>query len=197
MTARPHLSSLPVIIISCVALSGCYISGISSAGTATISYQQIGACTGYGAMTGRPNQAYVIFKIDSVDNSKGNVDFLLIPNRLFVDQSTEKQKAEWVGGWKRQFVSEDTKFLHELGATPVSTKSIPHNSKADINGFIFVPVNTVSANGSAEANKTSFKLSYDSAPVPGETDPAIVLDKVNATQTSWPETENCQAIKLP
>jgi len=196
MKLRPYFSPLPFVAASCIALSGCYISGISPVGTATISYQQVGACTGYGAMTGRPNQAYVIFRVDTVDNANGNVDFLFIPNRLYVDQSTEKQKAEWVGGWKRQFVSEDTKFLKDLGASGISPKSISHGGKIDINSFIVVAVSTVNANGSAEANQRSYALSYDSAPVQGETDPAIVLHKTNATQTTWPETENCNAIKL-
>ncbi|WOJ90234.1 hypothetical protein RZS28_02730 [Methylocapsa polymorpha] len=193
MTLRPYFSPLPLIAASCVALAGC---GFGQVGTATVAYQQVGACNGYGAVTGRPNQAYVIFKIEAVDNSQGNVNFLFIPTRLYVDQSTEKQKAEWVGGWKRQFVSENTKFLQDLGGAGITPKSVPHNSKAELNAFVFVPVNTVNANGAAEANQTSYKLSYDSQPVPGESDPAVVFNKTNAAQTTWPETESCQAIKL-
>lgn len=193
MTLRPYISPLPFIVTSCIALSGC---GLGSAGTATVSYQQVGACNGYGAATGRPNQAYVIFKIETVDNSKGNVDFLFIPTRLNVDQSTEQQKATWIGGWKRQFVSSDTQFLQGLGAAGITGKSIPRNSKVELNGFIVVAVNTATPSGSAEANQTSYKLSYDTEPVAGQTDPAVVLNKTNASQTAWPETENCQAIKL-
>jgi hypothetical protein len=196
MTSRPHFSSLLFLVTSCFALSGCYIPGISSPGTATISYQQVAACNGYSAAPGRPNQAYVIFKIESVDNSKGNVDFLFLPTRLYVDQSSEKEKATWIGGWKRQFVSEETKFLKDLGGATISGKSLPHNAATNLNGFVAVAVSTANANGAVEASQTSFKLSYDSEPVEGQHDPAVVLTKTNASQTTWPTTEDCQAIKL-
>lgn len=193
MTLRSYISSRSLIAASCVALSGC---GFGSPGTATISYEQVGACNGYGATSGRPNQAYVLFKISSVDNSQGNVDFLFLPTRIFVDQSTEKQKAEWVGGWKRQFVSDETKFVRDLGGEQAKVKTFPRQSTTQLASFIVIPVNTVNANGAAEANKTSYKLSYDAEPVPGQTDPALVFNKTNASQTSWPETESCDAIKL-
>lgn len=196
MRLRPACTRFLFIGASCVALSGCYIPGITPVGTATISYRQAGACDGDGSAPGRPNQAYVIFKIEAVDNSKGNVDFLFLPTRLYVDQTSGTEKATWIGGWKRQFVSEETKFLKELGAAALSTKSIPHNSKADFNSFIFVAVNTKSPNGATEANQTSYELSYDSEPVQGQTDPQVLLVKTNESQSSFPPTDNCQTIKL-
>ncbi|WP_026606901.1 hypothetical protein [Methylocapsa acidiphila] len=196
MAPRLHVSSLLFVTASCFALSGCYIPGVTPVGTADIAYQQVGACNGTGGTSNRPNEAYVIFKIETVDNAKGNVDFLFLPTRLFVDQSSEKEKATWIGGWKRQFVSEETKFLKDLGAPVVSTKSIPANGKASPNGFVFVAVGTKDPNGAAEANQTAYKLSYDTEPVEGQTDPKVVLTKTNASQTSWPATENCKDVKL-
>lgn len=197
MNSRTRFLSLLSVGAACAALAGCYIPGISPVGTATISYSQVGACNGDAAAPARPNQAYVIFKVEDVDNSKGNVDFLFLPTRLYVDQSSEKEKATWIGGWKRQFVSEETKFLKDLGGAAAATKAVPHNGKTAFNSFVFVAVGTVNSNGSAEANQTPYTLAYDSEPVQGETNPAVTLNKTNATQKTWPATESCQDIKLP
>ncbi len=196
MTSRPHFSSLLFVATSCFALSGCYIPGITPVGTAAISYQQVGACNGYGGAQGRPNTAYVIFKIKSVDNSNGNVDFLFLPTRLYVDQSSAKEKATWIGGWKRQFVSDETKFLKGLGGATISGQTLPHNAATKVNGFVYVAVSTANANGAVEANQTPYNLAYDSEPVEGQTDPKVVLTKTNKSRTTWPATEDCQAIKL-
>ncbi len=202
MTVRPHHSSLLFVVASCVALSGCYISGISPVGTASISYRQVGACNGYGAAAGRPNQAYVIFKIEAVDNSKGNVDLKFYPTRIYVRQSVEQTPEQQGGGWnstaaaRLRFVSEDTKFLSDLGAPGLAAKSFPHNIKTELNGFVVIPVETANANGAAEANQTSYALSYDVTPVEGEADPLVTFAKTNADQTTWPATANCQEIKF-
>lgn len=61
-----------------------------------------------------------------------------------------------------------------------------------INGLTVTVVSTSAANGASEANNTSDMLSYNA----GAGDPGIFLTKRNLSQTSWPQTDNCRAIKF-
>jgi hypothetical protein len=53
-------------------------------------------------------------------------------------------------------------------------------------------VQTVLADGSTEANQTAYFLRYKAA----ASDPAIFMQKTNASRTSWPNTQDCKTIVL-
>ena len=65
--------------------------------TIAISYHQVGICKGYdtaaGSVTTRSDEAFAIFKIEAVDNTKPSGSFDFDPTHLYVDQSTPEQKA--------------------------------------------------------------------------------------------------------
>jgi hypothetical protein len=190
MTARVSISFFPLLAALFVALSGC---DRGPAATAAISYRQIGACNGFstgGGAATRPNEAYVVFKIEGVDNTKMGSDWPFIPSRLYVDQSSEKQKTEWIGSWDRHFASSNPRFAQGLGVTEVTPASVPHGANMPTKGIVMVAVRTAKTNGADEANQTSYTLSYDAQP----SDPGVVTSKTNAAQTTWPQTEDCKAI---
>ncbi len=61
-----------------------------------IRYHQVGACNGYNPPGGPghsvgPNQAYVFFAIESIDNSPGTTAFDFDPGLLFAEQGTAKR----------------------------------------------------------------------------------------------------------
>jgi hypothetical protein len=164
-------------------LAGCAPGG-GIGPLATIKYHQVGACNGYqrgsGIVSVGPNAAYVVFKIEAIDNTKPNIDFHFDPARLFINQST------------RHFVDPGLTFAQDLGVFGTVPVTVPHGSVIGLNGFSIVVVSTSSSNGSVEANQTAFSLSYDTQ----STDPGVLFDKTNVAQTTWPQTDNCQAMTL-
>jgi hypothetical protein len=67
-----------------------------------ISYQQVGICKGYetpdGPITAGTNRGFAVFKIESVDNTKYDDDFVLALARLFVNQFMPDEAAIAHGG---------------------------------------------------------------------------------------------------
>ena len=86
-----------------------------------------------------------------------------------------------------------------MGIAALEPVRVSARTKAEIDRFVFVPIGTAEENGSAEANRTSYGLSYD-----GETgklhsvdpDPHIEFVKANTTQTNWDQTDDCDALQL-
>lgn len=177
------LSSLVFVTLIITLLPGCPPGG-GPGPLATIKYHQVGACNGYqqgsNAVSVGPNAAYVVFKIEAVDNTQPAIDFHFTPSRLFVNQST------------RHFVDTSLMFAQDLGVLGTAPVTVPHGTKMPLNGFSIVVVSTSSANGSAEAKQTAYSLLYDTQ----SSDPGILMDKTNATQTTWPQTDNCRAMTL-
>jgi hypothetical protein len=195
----PSLSRLAAVCLGAgsLALSAC---GTGSPGSTTISYRQVGACVGYdaagGRVSARQNEAFVIFKIEAVDDTQAGIDFTFVPSRLYVDQSTEKQKAEWIGNLIHRTVSNDPRFSQSMGVSGVAAALVPPGKKIEPNAYAVVAVATSTPNGAEEANRTSYDLLYEAQIIGGERDPAIHLTKTNAAQTTWPQTDDCKAIKL-
>ncbi|MFM0385876.1 hypothetical protein [Paraburkholderia dipogonis] len=184
LTSRLHsLSLLVFLTLSITLLAGCAPGG-GVGPLATIKYHQVGACNGYqqgsGVVSVGPNAAYVAFKIEAVDNTQPAVDFHFDPSRLFISQST------------RHFVDPSLMFAQDLGVFGTVPVTVPHGTTVGLDGFSIVVVSTSNANGSAEANQTAYSLFYDTQ----STDPGVLMDKTNATQTVWPQTDNCRAITL-
>jgi hypothetical protein len=215
MGTRLCLSSLPGFAVMIGALSGC---GGDSTTPARIQYHQVGLCNVYttpgGERPTKPNEVYVVYKIEDLDNSKRSAVFTFLPNRLYVDQTTAKQQAEmkqkeFVGNkpmgtpdWfnkrnLRRFAASDTSFAQAMGTPAVVPAVIPSGGKLVVNGFTVVPIVVPEETGAGEVDKTFYALSYDALEGDGDSipaDPPIVLTNTNPAQTTWPHPDNCQAL---
>src|SRR6202023_3028401 len=111
----------------------------------SISHQQVGICKGYdtaaGPWTTRSDEAFAIFKIEAVDNTKPSGSFDFDPTHLYVDQSTPEQKAKKaVWDKNRRFVYPDQRFARNMGVSSAVETTIPGGTKLEINGIAVVPV---------------------------------------------------------
>src|SRR5438132_8409086 len=132
----------------------------------SISYHQVGICKGYdtgaGPVTTRSDEAFAIFKIEAVDNTKPSGSFDFDPTHLYVDQSTPEQKAKTtVWDKNRRFVYSDPRFAQNMGVSSAVETTIPEGTKLEINGFAVVPLGINNPSGGPEANQHSFDLVYD------------------------------------
>ena len=121
------IRSVALLISGSVALSGC---GRGAARPINISYRQVGICKAYdtagGPVTTRPDEAFAIFKIEAVDNTKPSESFDFDPTHLYVDQSTPEQKAKKaVWDKNRRFVYSDPRFAQNIGVSSAVETTIP------------------------------------------------------------------------
>ena len=136
-----------------IALSGC---GRGATTPINISYRQVGICKGYdtagGPVTTRSDEAFAIFKIEAVDNTKPHESFRFDPTHLYVDQSTPEQKAkEAVWDKNRRFVYSDPRFAQNIGVSSAAETVIPGGTMHEINGFAVVPLGINNPTGGLEA----------------------------------------------
>lgn len=208
------------------ALTGCgllaVLSGCSGSVTApaTIEYSQIGLCNSYatagGARTAKENEAYVVYKIGAVDNTKRGDSFNFFPYRLYVDRVTARQQSEWkvdrtsrrttwgTPDWlgqanTRRFVTNDTVFAKSMGVRAAMPVIVPASARIEINGYSIVTVAFFDENEKAEADQTPFKLAYDSNPGDGESipaDPEVIMRRTDEGRASWPHPERCKDLTL-
>ena len=192
----------------------------------SISYHQVGICKGYdtaaGPVTTRSDEAFAIFKIEAVDNTKPSGSFDFDPTHLYVDQSTPEQKAKTaVWDKNRRFVYSDPRFAQNMGISSAVETTIPEGTKLEINGFAVVPLGINNPSGGPEANQYSFDLVYDTwstdeheANGPGGSfffifamgeslfggpklgSETIDLIKTNPSETRWSVTDNCKALSF-
>src|SRR5208337_969508 len=150
--------SVSMLVAGSIALSGC---GRSPSNPTNISYQQVGICKGYetpdGPVTLGANRGFAVFKIESVDNTKYDDDFVLAPARLFVNQFMPAQAEGSVSKWYRRFVHPEPRFAQIMGYTSVPETTILKGAKLDINSFVLIPISINNSTGVAEANQFSFK----------------------------------------
>jgi hypothetical protein len=153
----------------------------------TITYHQTGACNGFvsssGGHSAGPNQAYVLFGIEKIDNSGGSAAFAYDPTKLYVQQSSRNFFDPGLSIYKDiigPFAS--------VAMTVAKGATLPFS----VSGQGATVVQTVDANGSKEANQTAYFLKYNAA----ASDPTVLLTKSDASRTSWPNTEDCTTISL-
>ena len=194
--------------------------------TIAIFYHQVGICKGYdtaaGPVTTRSDEAFAIFKIEAVDNTKPSGSFDFDPTHLYVDQSTPEQKAKKaVWDKNRRFVYSDPRFAQNMGVSSAVETTIPEGTKLEINGFAVVPLGINNPSGGPEANQYSFDLVYDTwstdeheANGPGGSffwifalgeslfggpklgSKTIDLIKTNPSEKTWSVTANCKALSF-
>lgn len=154
-----------------------------------ITYHQVGACNGgpsdAGEYNAGPNQAYVIFAIEKIDNSQNSNAFAYDPSKIF-----------WTGNSRDAFDSNLQIYRYKLG--PFATAPLTVNASGSIGfnpyGYGALVVQTAAADGASEANKTSYFLGYAGSGSAGN--PTVLMSKSNASQTAWPYTPNCADIIL-
>jgi hypothetical protein len=206
------------VLLSGLALSGC------GRRTTTISYRQVGICKAYdtaaGPVRARSDEAFAIFKIEAVDNTKPRERFDFDPTHLYVDQSTPEQKAKpAVWDRNRRFVYSDPRFAQNMGISSAVETTVPEGTKREINGFAVVPLAINNPSDGPEANQDSFDLVYDiwstdeheangpggsffwifalgeslfGGPKLGSKNTELI--KTNASETTWSVTDNCKEL---
>jgi hypothetical protein len=192
----------------------------------SISYHQVGICKGYdtaaGPVKARSDEAFAIFKIEAVDNTKPSGSFDFDPTHLYVDQSTPEQKAKRaVWDKNRRFLYRDQRFAQNMGVSSAVETTIPEGTKLEINGFAIVPLGINNPTGGPEASQYSFDLVYDTwstdeheANGPGGSffwifalgdtlfggrklgSETIDLIKTTPTEKTWSVTDNCKALSF-
>jgi hypothetical protein len=159
----------------------------STAPPVTITYHQVGACNGYagpfGLVTAGKNFAYVLFGIESIDNSLGSGSFAFNPANLYYQQATEDLFDPSLALYKD--------ILGPFAAIPTAVPA-GDDLKFSVSAEGALIVSTTNPNGAVEANATSYFLLYNRQPG----DPPVKLVKSDASQKSWPLTEDCHAILL-
>lgn len=194
------LVPLSLVAASLAVLPGC---GSGSSGSAVaVHYSQVGACNGYASGSGvtskRSNNAFIVFKIESLDSTKAEGDFNYEPGRFFVDLEPNKETWGSSLGAGLYFVSTDHRFTDPLGVPAPEDLKIPAGKTTPVDRLVFIGVPTKDANGSAEAGKISYHLSYDA--VTKDTgripDPHIELVKTNDSQSTWSATDDCKDLHV-
>ena len=165
---------------------GCVTPPPPPLGPVLINYHQVGACTGFttpsGVVSTGSNQAYVVFEIESIDNSQSSSNFTFDPTRLFIQANNFLGPGTW------EF------YTYILGSLAVRQPiPVPGPGKINLDKFGVLIVQTSNPDGAAEANQTSYFLNYK----PQAGDPPVLPVKSNASQSSWPDTGNCCGIQLP
>lgn len=166
-----------------LSLSDCPAPG---APDAIIHWSKVGACNGGQGQSGDPstfynagpNQAYVVFAIESVDNTQVNQPWTLDATRFHVGSSSFDPSLmiyHWVlGGVALQtfpiLAGQDTGFL--------------------TNAYGALVVQTAAADGASEADTMDYQLLYS----PASGDPGVIMEESPPASTAY--TPNCADVAL-
>jgi hypothetical protein len=190
--------SIPMLVAGSIALSGC---GKRSAKNPTmIAYSQVGVCKSYATLTGneekaKPNEGFVIFKIETVDNAKQSDPFYLDPERLMIDQTTAEFQQKDISRRSRRFVNVDPRFVQAMGVKGLARAAFPANEKTDVNSFVIVPLRLDIGLGGPNAKQYSFDLVYDTTTTEVQTGSnEVVTTKTNAAVAKYAVVESCKEL---
>jgi hypothetical protein len=194
-TSNIAILSVPMLVAGSIALSGC---GKRSATNPTmISYSQVGVCKSYAAEKAKPNEGFVIFKIETIDNAKQSDTFYLDPERLMVDQTTAEFQQKDISRRSRRFIDVDPRFAQAMGVKGLARAAFPANEKTDVNSFVIVPHPLDTALGGPNAKQYSFDLVYDTTTTEVQTGSKdVVTTKTNAAVAKYSVVENCKELAL-
>ena len=196
MKTPTMFESVQMLTAVSVALSGC---GRNSSHPINIAYQPVGICQAYETRDGQisvgASSGFAVFKIESVDNTEGEVEFIFAPERLFVNQSPPVLVA---GSLNRRFVRADPRFARALGFVPIPEIPLAVGEKREVHSIVFIPLTINNPNGGAEANQFSFELAYDTG-FGDRGDQENVNEGVSFTiirpaNPKWRVVENCREL---
>lgn len=200
-TSKLCLFSIPLAITASIALSAC---DRAPAGPTKISYHQIGLCKSYetasGPVTAPSDEAFAVFKIETVDNSQPAKSFVFDPSLFYVDQSNATQKAGKIGERNRRFASNDPRFIQTFNVSGPNQVTIAKGVKRDVNGFAIIRVGANNPSGGPENEKFNFDLAYDDWTSESAFSPEIWVSKIAFDKTksaqSWTVADDCKALKF-
>lgn len=154
-----------------------------------ISYKQVGACNGFAytdqfgdswTASAGPDQAYVIFAVEKIDNSQRTTPFTIDPAKLYVQTVV-----------KDFFDPTLQLYAHKLGPFALIKTPVAPGGVILFSPFAYgALVVQTGASDESEANKTNYQLQYNA----DASDPPIIMMK--NPPTSWPDTQNCDDIAL-
>ncbi len=169
----PWISLLTAMVL----LAGCTPSN----GTVTINYEQLGACNGYvdgnSTVSAGPDGAFVLFKINMIDNTEGKTDFAFDPEKLYINGSSPQE-----------FISTALSLTQKIGRLGTAAATVPAGTALPQDGYAVVRVSTArSIDPQQEANQVNYLLSYET----GSGSPGVLLNKRNANQTQYSGAQDC------
>lgn len=171
-----RLTNLAIIL---ALFAGC--DNTNPNGTATINYEQLGACNGYKdgnvVVSAGPSAAFVLFKINNIDNRNGKVNFAYDPTKLFVTDSSSRPN-----------VSTTLSLAQKIGVLGTTATTVSAGTDLPHNGYAVVAVPTgTSPDPQQEANTINYFFGYES----GSGDPGVLLGKKNSSQTQYQGAQDC------
>jgi hypothetical protein len=197
-TSNLSILSVAMLVAGSIALAGC---GKRSAVNPTmISYSQVGVCKSYATLTGneetaKPDEGFVIFKIETIDNAKQSDTFFLDPERFMVDQTTAEFQQKDISRRTRRFIDADPRFAQAMGVKGLARTAFPANEKTDVNSFVIVPLNLATGLGGPNAKQYSFDLVYDTTTTEVQTGSKdVVTTKTNADVAKYAVVEKCKEL---
>ncbi|MCI0466894.1 MAG: hypothetical protein L0Y57_07820 [Beijerinckiaceae bacterium] len=200
-TSNIAIWAAPVLAMGSIALSGC--GQRSASNPTTVSYSQAGICKTYKTLAGtdenaKSDEAFAVFKIESIDNTKPSSGFTFDPQRFYVDQSTAEQKTKNLSFQKRRFMNPDPRFAKSMGVAAPELVSLKGGEKLEINGFIVVPITLGLPGGGQGGGENSFELVYDSttAHEQTQTSEGLVIAKTSPAGTNYTIIESCKELPL-
>jgi hypothetical protein len=172
-----------------VGLPTCAVALLSACGGAStvINYHQVGACNGMEVTTGGAPKtsvfagskaAFVIFQVESVDNSKMSTAFSFDPAQLYIRDTPDR------------FLNPNSQVASVLANFALVATTVPAGKSLTLAGYMATTVSTTTSDGAVEANKTSYFLNES-----GQSS-SVVMNKTNSSQTTWPYTPGCLDITL-
>ena len=149
-------------------------------GIATIRFEQLGACNGYvdgfNTVSAGPSAAFVLFRINTIDNKNGTVPFNYDPGKVCLSSSASS------------CVSTTLSLATKIGALGTTSTTVAAGQVLPHNGFAVIAAPTASSpDPQIEANKTNYFLTYNGS----SAEPGIVLEKKNSGQTVYPGLPDC------
>ena len=181
-----------------IALSGC--GRRSTTNPTTISYSEVGICNSYATLAGNqektlPNEGFVVFKIETVDNSKQSNEFHMDPERLYVDQTKPEMIGKNISFQTHRFINPDPRFAQAMGIKGLARASFPANQNVDVNSYVLVPLRLNNPTGGSEANRYSFDLIYDTTTTEQQVPTNdVVATKSNPADTKYSVIEECKEL---
>jgi hypothetical protein len=169
-----------VLPLAALALCGC-----TPQPDAIIKWHKVGACNGGLGQGGDPstsynagpNQAYVVFAIESVDNSQVNKAWTIDPTQFHVGTAKFDPTLmiyHWVLG------------PFALTNTPIPASGIGFST----NAYGAMVVATTATDGASEADTANFSLAF----TPAAGAPGVVLEQNPAASTAY--TPDCANVQL-
>ncbi len=200
-TSSTCFVSIPLLIAGSIALSGCG----KSANPTTIAYKQVGICKSYVTEAGteekaKTDEAFAVFKLETIDNTKNGSGFYFDPQRLYVNQSDPETLKKNVYSWVRRFVNPDPRIGKALATKYVTQTDVAKGEKLDDAGFFLIPLATNNPTGGPEADKYNFKVVYDTGT--GDrgniesVSEGILIQKTNPPDATYSIIENCKELPL-